>query len=47
MLPSTEAIEEEDIGENVTRVGMFKRNQHFDEDQMQQEKMLRKSEGDH
>ena len=47
MLPSTEAIEEEDIGENVTRVGMFKRKNKIDEDQLQQEKLLRKSEGDH
>jgi hypothetical protein len=32
MLPSTEAIEEEDVVENVTRTGgMFKRNSNFDE----------------
>ena len=47
MLPSAEAIEEEDIGENVTRAGMFKRNSHFDEEHLHEEKMLRKSEGDH
>lgn len=45
MLPGTEAIEEEDGPENVTRVGMFKRNSNFDEEQ-EKDKILRKNEGE-
>jgi hypothetical protein len=36
MIPNTEAIEEEEAPENVTRTGMFKRNANYDEEDNQE-----------